>query len=469
MHSRILQLTKQPFTGNAVVYVMSRDQRTHDNHALLAAQQEATTQKVPLFVFFALRRVPNRSQEHYKFMLEGLKETASNLSTLNIAFTLAIGNPYDSIMQHLHETAAGSVYFDFNPLVASRHLAKKVAKNFSGSTYVVDTHNVVSAWTVSDKQEFAAHTMRRKIHAQLENFVVEPPKIAKHPHVSAATVSGASFEQARQFIVNIPSSGIVVSAKPGEKAAKKHLSKFINEDLETYALKRNDIANDHQSGLSPYLHFGQISALRVTLNVLSHVNKRPLRFDEARLVAASESPSKYSGMNALFEEMIVRKELSDNFCFYTNDFTSLASAPAWAQQSLKAHSSDTREFTYTRAQWEHAQTHDDSWNAAQNQLRKTGKIHGYMRMYWAKKMLEWSSSPETALKDCIYLNDKYSIDGGDPNGYVGILWSIAGLHDRPWTERSVYGKIRYMNAAGLKRKFDVQAYHDAWNNHRSAF
>ena len=181
---------------------------------------------------------------------------------------------------------------------------------------------------------------------------------------------------------------------------------------------------DGTSNLSPYLHYGQISSLRVALEVLNHVKKDPLLFKEARLSSAGETPSNEDGMNALFEEMIVRKELSDNFCFYAKSYTTFSSVPAWANNTLQTHASDRREHTYTKKQWEEATTHDPAWNAAQIQLKKCGKIHGYMRMYWAKKLLEWSETPQDALETAIYLNDHYSIDGGDPNGYVGILWSI---------------------------------------------
>jgi deoxyribodipyrimidine photo-lyase len=168
------------------------------------------------------------------------------------------------------------------------------------------------------------------------------------------------------------------------------------------------------------------------------------------------------GVDALIEEMIVRKELADNYCYYNPHYDSLEAAPAWARDSLDKHRGDAREFLYSKEQLEEGSTHDPAWNAAQRQLRKTGKIHGYMRMYWAKKVLEWTESPEQAIVYLIYLNDHYSIDGGDPNGYAGILWSVAGVHDRPWQERSVFGVIRYMNYAGLKRKFDIQAYEKLW-------
>lgn len=461
--TRILKLNEHAFNGDAVVYVMSRDQRIHDNHALLEAQSEATEKKVPLYVLFNLRRIEPRAWEHYEFMLRGLREVANDLTALNITFILRTGNAYENAIDLLRELDAGSLYFDFSPFIESRDLQKKIANDFKGSSYVVDTHNIIPVWIASDKQEFAAHTMRRKVHLLLEKYLIEPTEITHHAFSATAKVNSISFEEALDFIATIPKRNISISGLSGEKAAATHLARFLENTLETYAIKRNDIADDHQSGLSPYLHFGQISSLRVALETIMYTDRRPLLFEEVRLASAGDTPSIYDGMNALFEEMIVRKELSDNFCFYQKNYKSLQAGPIWAQQSLDLHRSDHREFVYTREQWEHAQTHDASWNAAQNQLRKTGKIHGYMRMYWAKKMLEWSDTPENALADCIYLNDAYSIDGGDPNGYVGILWSMVGLHDRPWFERPVFGKIRYMNEGGLMRKYDVTSYQHAWN------
>jgi deoxyribodipyrimidine photo-lyase len=166
--------------------------------------------------------------------------------------------------------------------------------------------------------------------------------------------------------------------------------------------------------------------------------------------------------DAFIEEIVVRKELSDNFCLYSKDYTSLAAAPEWAKVTLHKHANDPREYIYSKKQFEEAQTHDPAWNAAQNELRNTGKMHGYMRMYWAKKVLEWSATPKEALQTLIYLNDFYSIDGGDPNGYVGILWSVAGVHDRPWGERPIYGTVRSMVYNGLKRKFSITEYEREW-------
>ncbi len=158
------------------------------------------------------------------------------------------------------------------------------------------------------------------------------------------------------------------------------------------------------------------------------------------------------------EELIVRRELSDNFCFYNSDYDQFSGFPEWAQKTLNEHRGDKREFIYSLEQFEHGKTHDDLWNAAQLQMVLTGKMHGYMRMYWAKKILEWTGSPEDALEIAIHLNDKYELDGRDTNGYVGVAWSIGGVHDRAWQERPVFGKIRYMSYAGCKRKFDVSTF-----------
>jgi deoxyribodipyrimidine photo-lyase len=462
-NSRIAQLNKKEFDGTAVIYVMSRDQRVQDNHALIAAQLLAIEHKVPLYVFFNLRAVSGRSHEHYQFMLDGLQEVAKDLKKLNIPFVLQTGDAVENILTFADEAKAGALFFDFSPLKGPRSIATSVASAFKGAVSIVDTHNVIPVWIASDKQEFAAHTMRRKVHKYLENYIKEPPQVAPHKTPPSGSPASVSFSQAREFIQDVPAAGITIDAVPGEKAAHEHLNGFLTNHLTRYAVGRNDIAEDQQSRLSPYLHYGQLSSLRVALETIKATDRRPLLFEEIKLASPGETPSDYDGMNALLEEMVVRKELADNFCFYADDYRTLTSGPKWAQQSLAEHANDPREFIYTRQQWEEAATHDQSWNAAQNQLRKTGKMHGYMRMYWAKKMLEWSESPERALKDCIYLNDKYSIDGGDPNGYVGILWSIVGLHDRPWFERPVFGKIRYMNEGGLMRKYDVARYISRWN------
>ncbi len=214
---------------------------------------------------------------------------------------------------------------------------------------------------------------------------------------------------------------------------------FVKEKLKNYTIDRNDPNKNSVSNLSPYLHFGQISSQRVVLESVKSKRITNLK-------------------GSFYDEIIVRKELSDNFCYYSPDYDSFSCFHPWAKDTLDRHRNDKRDYLYSSKELEEAKTHDDLWNAAQFQMMKTGKMHGYLRMYWAKKILEWTESPEIAMEIAIYLNDKYELDGRDPNGYAGIAWSIGGIHDRAWGERKIFGKIRYMSYNGMKRKFNVKQY-----------
>ncbi|HET9173940.1 MAG TPA: deoxyribodipyrimidine photo-lyase [Candidatus Saccharimonadales bacterium] len=459
MEKRTVLLHRSETSGTCVVYVMSRDQRVADNHALYAAQKHALAEKLPLVVVFNLRQnVGYRAYEHFAFMLEGLSQVAERLASLHIPFVWTAESSAHTLEATLTRLKPAALYWDFSPLHGARQRAKLVATTLGVTSYVVDTHNIIPVWHASDHQEFAAHTFRSKVHANLAAYLQEPDAIVPHPYSLKALPTTFTTEEAWEYIAHQPKRGITISFTSGEAAATKLLDDFIAQKLPQYALKRNDIAEDFQSNLSPYLHFGQLASLRVALDVLAETQKTPLLFERAKMASAGDQPSAEDGMNALFEEMIVRKELSDNFCFYAKSFTSFDAIPAWAVDTLTQHQTDRREHVYTIDELRSASTHDPAWNAAQRELTTSGKMHGYMRMYWAKKLLEWTPTPQDALAIAIELNDSYSIDGGDPNGYVGMLWSIAGLHDRPWTERPIFGKIRYMNLAGLERKFNLNAY-----------
>lgn len=462
MNPRVKPLNSaKPKDGKAVVYVMSRDQRVHDNYALLESQRVATEQKLPVIVVFnLLSQTGVRAREHYEFMLAGLKEVEAELNRHNIGFTITFGRHSGELKSLLADLDPSAVYFDFSPLRGPRKVHDDLANNLSCPCFVVDTHNVIPTWVASPSEEFAAHTFRTKVHRQLADWLDEPGKLAKHPIKFEAVK--ADWKKAEKLVAKVKPNGITITFKPGEAVAHGELKSFIKSRLDNYAINRNTPSVDGQSNLSPYLHFGMISSLRVTLEVTK--DHTPLLIKEARLARAEGAPTKADSIDAFLEELIVRKELSDNFCYYNPNYDSIKGARDWAVKSLSEHTADQREYVYSQSDLEYAKTHDPAWNAAQNQLRKSGKMHGYMRMYWAKKMLEWSKDAATAIKHADFLNDHYSIDGGDPNGYVGVLWSIAGLHDRPWFEREVYGKIRYMNYNGLKNKFDVKEYEKQWND-----
>jgi deoxyribodipyrimidine photo-lyase len=461
MKQRILSLnTVHDSEGVVVVYVMGRDQRVHDNHALLAAQDYAARLGLPLMVAFRLLAQSGvRSREHYQFMVDGLRQLAAELEKYGIPFVVV-----SDLDELCAEVKPAALYFDFSPLRGPRTFQKSFAETAGFPVYVVDTHNIIPVWELSDHEEFAAHTIRRKVHKQLAQWLTEPPKLQPQSHAYQPPVSGLTWSEVDGIVQNVPACGISVTDTPGGRAARVTLDEFMDNRLLAYAVDRNDATTNGQTGLSPYLHFGQISALRVALELQKQpVSQPPLLLREPRLASSDTEPTLDDSVDALLEELIVRKELADNYCFYKKNYDNLLGAKPWAQKTLAAHANDAREFVYSQEQWEAAQTHDSLWNAAQRQLLRTGKIHGYMRMYWAKKLLEWSRSPEDAIAYAVYLNDHYSVDGGDPNGYVGIMWSIAGLHDRPWFDREVYGTVRYMATSGASKRFDISEYIQTWS------
>jgi len=461
MDSRIKKLNNLPLTaGKCVIYVMSRDQRAHDNHALLRAQQLAIESSLPLVVVFnVLSKSGDRAREHYQFMIAGLRLVESDLRAHDIEFTLFFEDHAVGLLEQLNKLQPVAIVFDFSPLKGPINTKNYIADNADCSVEEVDTHNIIPIWTASEHEEFAAHTFRRKVHLQLINWLEEPPKLLKHSIALKPSLK-ADWGRAAKIVQKIDTNGTIINYEAGSEAALAHLKEFIKTRLAGYAGDRNNPNIDGLSGLSPYLHYGQISSLRAALELTQH--HTPLLIKEPRLAKYEGQPTLGDSIDALLEELIVRKELADNYCYYNSNYKKLAGAKDWAKKTLAEHEHDEREYLYSLKELENFNTHDGAWNAAQSQLAKTGKMHGYMRMYWAKKILEWSESPSQAIDYANYLNDHYSIDGGDPNGYVGVLWSIAGLHDRAWFSRPVFGKIRYMNYNGLKNRFDVEEYIKKW-------
>ena len=431
-------------TGNEaagpIVYWMSRDQRVNDNWALMFAQELALERKLALTVVFCL--VPDflfATIRHYGFMIKGLQEVETELAKKNIGFSLLSGSPENEIPRFIKKNKISALIADFDPLRIKRGWKQVVAEKIDVPFYEVDAHNIVPCWTASTKQEFGAYTIRPKINRLLPEFLEEFPLLKKHPFDLSSRPSKTDWEKATSTLKVNKTVSEVSSISPGEKAARAALKYFLQNRLPTYDEQRNDPTLDGQSNLSPYLHFGQLSAQRVALET-------------------SKASANKKAKEAFLEELIVRRELSDNFCFYNENYDSFAGFPDWAKKTHEIHRKDRRDYLYSREEFEQANTHDDLWNAAQIEMVERGKMHGYMRMYWAKKIFEWTASPEEALDIAIYLNDKYELDGRDPNGYTGIAWSIGGVHDRAWFERPVFGKIRYMNYNGCKSKFNVKAY-----------
>ncbi|CAI5954536.1 unnamed protein product [Closterium sp. NIES-65] len=508
---------------------------------------------------------------HFAFMLRGMREVQGSFAALGIPFFLFQGKAEETVPDFAMRCGASLLVTDFSPLRIGRHwregvcarladlelsqsgsgsssrqgatLADRAAEGEAGEAaggrkgaggregtagrdelwdaqvgltgvHEVDAHNVVPIWAASDKLEYAARTIRTKIHRKLPEYLVEYPQLEPGCTVewTGEKPSPVDWDSLIAAVIRagpeVPEVDWIVA---GEAAAAAGLKTFLDKRLRGYDSGRNDPSKGPTtlSGLSPWLHYGQVAPQRCALEArklrkqhskvrrvaaVGSVGALPLAALRAdcplamrpggeTIEEAAQQGDKGSravdafleelavdafleelvvrrglAVDAFLEELVVRRELADNYCFHQPLYDSLGGAWGWAQQSLDAHRADKREFVYTAAQWEAAKTHDQLWNAAQLELVHYGKMHGFMRMYWAKKILEWSESPEEALRIAIEQNDKYSLDGRDPNGYVGCMWSIAGVHDQGWAERKVFGKIRYMNAAGCKRKFDVEAY-----------
>jgi deoxyribodipyrimidine photo-lyase len=423
-----------------VVYWMSRDQRTEDNWALLHAQELALARRVPLAVVFCL--VPSfcgATMRQYRFMLRGLEDLEPTLSAKKIPFFVLSGDPGEKVREFCEYSRAGALVTDFDPLRVKRDWKAAVARAVTIPFFEVDAHNIVPCRVASGKLEFAARTLRPKLHRLLGEYLEEFPRLIQHPYNWTGEETPVQWETLSSAVKADRKVGEAEWIRSGQTEAANAMERFLEGGLSHYTATRNDPGLRGQSDLSPYLHFGQLSAQRVALEAMKR-----------------EAPQESKA--AFLEELIVRRELSDNFCFYNPLYDHVDGFPAWAKKTLDAHRRDPRPYLYSLEELEAAMTHDLLWNAAQMEMVKAGKMHGYMRMYWAKKILEWTENPEDALAAAIYLNDRYELDGRDPNGYAGIAWSIGGVHDRPWGERAVFGTIRYMSYNGCKSKFNVTKY-----------
>jgi len=419
---------------------MSRDQRVQDNYALLFAQDVALELKQPLLVIFNL--LPGflgATIRQYDFMIQGLKKVEQELKKLNIPFVLLTGNPVKNINKFINDSAAGVLVSDFDPLRIKKEWKYELKNSIKIPFWEVDTHNIVPCWIVSDKQEYGARTIRPKISKLLDTFLIRIPAVQKHPYTISHNIPEVDWETTVQELTVDHSVQPISWLTSGSNHANETLNIFLREKLHSYADSSNDPLSETESNLSPYLHFGQISSRRIALAIL-------------------ENTGPDTNQESFLEQLIIRKELSDNFCHYNNSYDSIECFPKWAITTLNDHLMDIREYIYSLDQFENSQTHDPLWNACQKEMVIRGKMPNYLRMYWAKKILEWTEHPAQAMEIAIYLNDKYQLDGRDPNGYAGIAWSIGGIHDRAWTERPIFGKIRYMNYNGCKRKFDVKGY-----------
>ncbi len=441
--TRIQVLNDREVTpGDYVLYWMQQSQRAEHNPALELAIREANRLKLPVVVVFGLMDdYPEANQRHYRFLLEGLQDVGSALMRKGIRFVVQRGVP-PAVALALGSRAA-LIVCDVGYTRHQREWRRAVAADAGCRVLAVEGDVVVPVAVVSNKAEYAARTIRPRIQKHLDDYLTLPRPLRPRQPSLDLSLEGLDLDDIDGVLAGLKIDRSVPPVpmffKGGTAEAKKRLRGFIRHRLALYDSHSNQPQTDDVSMMSPYLHFGQVSPVYLALQV--------------RDARAGQGIDRA----AYLEELIVRRELAINFVYYTADYDRFSCLPDWARKTLGEHVDDRRAHVYSRKELEAARTHDPYWNAAMREMRYTGFMHNYMRMYWGKKILEWTPDPEEAFDTTLAINNKYFLDGRDPNSYAGVAW-VYGKHDRAWAERPVFGKIRYMAASGLERKCDIQAY-----------
>ncbi len=451
MNERRIQHLKPGFnpSGTYVLYWMQQAQRIHYNHALLHAIELANQYDLPVVVYFGLTpSYPEANLRHYQFMLEGLKEVKTWLEHLKMNFVFRLESPEEGVIKLLKD--ASYLVMDYGYLRHQKIWRKKVIdeaihQELSLGIDLVDTDMIVPVRVVSDKAEYGAYTLRPKITRLFRDFrdFKTLPSVINHTNLKLS--SDHDLNDIDELLERLP---IDKTVKPspiyhgGYVQASQLFSTFIMEKANHYD-ESNDPAKDLTSKMSMYLHFGQISSLELL---------------DRLFLAQAQGQIKGESFDGYVEQLLVRRELAFNYVTYQKGYDQFETmTEPWAYQTMKAHENDQRDYLYTKEDYLLFQTHDPYFNAAMKEMVLTGYMHNYMRMYWAKKIMEWSPNHKVAYETIKTLNNTYFIDGRDANSYAGIAWCF-GKHDRAWTEREIFGKLRYMNAKGLERKFDIQRY-----------
>ena len=443
---RLSELNAAPEQRGAyVLYWMQQSQRAVFNPALEVAIAAANRLRLPLVVGFGLLdNLPHAKARHYAFMLQGLAETAAALRQRGIAFVIRRGSPDEVILRLAPQAAL--IVCDRGYLRRQCEWRQNVARAAGRRVLQVEGDVVVPVQLASDKQEIGARSLRPRI-AHLREKFLKPLRRAR-PLIAAGRLRLASEVDLDALPETLKALRVDRSVAPvaafcgGHAAARRRLRQFVARGLRRYVAARASPGEPRVSMLSPYLHFGQISPVEIAL-------------------AVREASAPLAERDSYLEELIVRRELAANFVLSNARYDCFESLPGWAQRTLALHARDARAHTYDFEQLAAAHTHDPYWNAAMQEMRLTGFMHNYMRMYWGKKVLEWSPTPQQGYATLLRLNNSYFLDGRDASSYANVGW-VFGLHDRPWPERPIFGNVRYMNAAGLKRKTDIEVYVRTW-------
>ena len=428
--------------GQCVIYWMQRAQRGRDNAALNHAIELANEFKVPVLAVFGLYdQFPAAERRHFRFLVQGLIDAEADLKQRRIPLVVRLDEPPHVVRQIVAETNPVAVVSDENPLKIGQSWRENLARELKIPLYLVDA-DVVVPTCLFPKEEYAARTIRPKIHKAIAPFLKPVPNPqASHTWPEAEIPGGETIDENLLMArLKVQGASELPHYRGGSVEAQARLDRFIRNRLAQYNTERNEPIPYMTSELSAHLHFGHIDPTHVVLSVLA---------------AGDDCPE---SRDAYIEEFVVRREVAINYCLRNPQYDTLAGCPDWARKTLAKHASDHRPYLYNFEQLEAAQTHDPLWNASQKEMVLSGRMHNYLRMYWAKKILEWSPDAETAFNVCLKLNDRWEMDGRDANGYTGVAWAIGGKHDRPWGERAIFGTVRFMSYESTRKKFDSEGY-----------
>ncbi len=449
INERVVRLNDKPVNSNAryVLYWMQMYKRVDNNHALIWAIRQANELNIPLVVYEGLKYYyPWASDRIHTFILEGVEEKRLVFEALGIRYVFYLqqdaSSPKNTVAA-LAKDAALIVTDDFPCSIIPEH-NRRIAERADIPVFVVDSNGIIPM-SKFDKEEYAAYTIRPKINKLLDHYLkplaeetIKVGIIELEVDCPETIVTGSDIARLVaecEIDHTVPPSA---HYRGGSAAGRERLNRFVEEILPDYDKARSKPDRDGSSRLSPYLHFGFLSSLEIAL-------------------AVRDADATQESIDAYLEELIVRRELSFNMTRHNENYDSLAALPPWVHKTMREHADDERPITYNLEQLEAAETHDELWNAAQREMVATGEMHNYVRMLWGKNIIAWSPSYEVAFETLVHLNNKYCLDGRNPNSYAGILWCF-GKHDRPWMERPVFGTIRYMTSGSTGRKFDSKKY-----------
>ncbi|HEX4169818.1 MAG TPA: deoxyribodipyrimidine photo-lyase [Bryobacteraceae bacterium] len=446
---RIAKLNKAEDRTGAeyVLYWAQMNRRVDANHGLLYAVELANKYGLPVLYYEGLTCTYEYANDRlHTFILQGVEETAKRLKKAGIGYVFYLRRKKadrNDVLYELAKKAAAVVTDDYPTFIARQHNSR-VPDKLDVSFYAVDSSCVVPMSQITARQ-YGAYTIRPRIKKVLNRYLREPDPLKVNKKFTGPASKFHTDVNPESIGKLVASCEIDHSVKPslcftgGRGQAEKLLDHFLLQNLRRFGKDRNEPSKHATSHMSPYLHFGRISSLEIALAVSEYANKHKLIAEE------------------YLEELIVRRELAFNYARFVEDPGNLKNLPDWCQQTMKKHAGDKREPLYSAKQMQNAETGDRLWNATQKEMMLRGKIHGYYRMYWGKKIISWSRTYQGAADLMIDIHGHYALDGRDPNTYTNVLWCF-GLHDRAWGERAIFGKIRYMSLEGMERKTNTTAY-----------